>query len=124
MPTSEEYERLLADKDVIIGTQAADNLELKSDNLELKTQLSEKDAQLVAKEAVISKLKSDLVVSAAALDQSQAAKKVRDAEVERLVKDLHKSGCVNQFLGKILSDFERYEKSIIPTSCAHNCLRF
>jgi hypothetical protein len=104
-----ELRRQLAAKDVIIG--------------DLTTQLTTKDAQLAAKEAVISKLKTDLVKSAAALDQANAEKLERDVEVARLVDDLDLSGCVNRVLGEVLSDLKKYEKSIIPTSCAQNCLR-
>jgi hypothetical protein len=59
---------------------------------------------------------------ATALDLANATIKERDVEVKRLVDELER--VVTKVFGEILSDLKKYEKSVLPTSCAQACLRF
>jgi hypothetical protein len=114
--------RLLADKDVTL-VQAADNLELKSDNLELKTQLSE-SYSVGHKRSRYQQAKIRFGCVHSCMTK-QAAKILRDAEVERLAEGSAQERVRKPIrLVKYCLILKRYEVYHTHFVCPTTCLRF
>jgi hypothetical protein len=92
--------------------------------------MAAKDAEIAAKDVIISNLKKQLAATDVMLikmkkrlAETNATIHEQDVEIGRLTNELDVNNNVNVVLGEVLSDLKKYEKSIIPTTCAQNCLR-